>query len=113
MVNRFERGADRLADRFRSVAVESITYIRGAVTVTAVPAVIGRTKFQVDQGGGAMLREVSRDFLIKPGDISAAGEPAERDIIREVGGDGTTREYRVTSFDGGNPWKWTDAYHNK
>jgi len=113
MVNRLERGADRLADRFRSVAVESITYIRGVTTLSAVPAVIGRTIFRTDQGGGAMLREESRDFIVKPSDLGALGEPQERDEIREVGGDGTTRMYRVTTFDGTNPWKWTDGYHNK
>lgn len=123
MVNRLERGMDRLAARFRATGVESVTYIRGATTLTNVPAVIGKTTFTRDDGGGVGIKVESRDFLITPTDLGALSEPEERDEIRETGGDGVVRMYRVTDFGGGGRrsafdggghcWMWTDTHHNK
>ena len=69
----------------------TVTYERGASSVE-VQATIGQTVFRLndDPGGGATIRDVSRDYLIRTADLVLDGEtrqPQRGDrILEEVSG---------------------------
>ncbi len=78
-----------------------MTYVRGASTVD-VPATIGRTKYEVDDGHVVRIEFTDRDFLILAVDLILDGqlaEPQRGDRIREG-----TREFEVLD------WRYSDPY---
>ena len=91
----------------------TVTYQRGAVQVD-VSATIGETIFQMDDGGGALLRVESRAYLILAADLVLAGSPVipERsDRIRETDAvSGQTYVYEVMAPGDEPHWRWSDSY---
>jgi hypothetical protein len=91
---------------------ETVTYVRG-VTSENVTAVIGSFVFRIVEMYGAVTRVHSRDFLIKKDEINSTfGPPRAGDEIKETGGDGVTRIYRVAAPAGEDEWSWSDEYQN-
>jgi hypothetical protein len=90
----------------------TVTYHRGATTISGVAAVVGTKLFKVSLDYGFFKYITSRDFLILASAMTALGEPQDGDEIRETGGDGTVRIYRVMSPAGEPHWVWSDEYQN-
>ena len=89
----------------------AVTYYRGASSV-AVTATPGRTVFRYGNEVGALIREVSTDFIIDVADLVIDGvtvEPARGDQVWQVA-DGVTYKYGVMSFGGEPAWRWTDGH---
>lgn len=79
----------------------TVTYVRGNVQV-AVPATIGRTKSEIDDGHVVEVQYTDRDFLILAVDLVLSGqltEPERGDLIREG-----NREFEVLD------WRYSDPY---
>ncbi len=77
-----------------------------------VPATIGTTVFQVDDGAGALLRIESRDYLIRAADLVLACNailPKRGDRIRETSGTQVI-VYEVVAPGDEPCWRWSDAY---
>ena len=111
MSNRLKRGADRLAARMAATSTSTVTYVRDSTTAT-VSAVIGFKRFRVAMQYVFFKYVTSRDFLIEATALAAYINPAAGDEIRETGGDGTVRIYRVMAPEGEQTWEWSDSYHN-
>lgn len=112
MSDLLQKGSDWLADKFKTFASRSITYIRGVDEVTLL-ATVGRTLLRLDDGMGRTWTEwTDRDFLIQAADLIPAGQPTlpERgDRIREVQGT-TTYLYEVMAPGNEPAWRWSDPY---
>lgn len=79
----------------------TVTYVRGEIEV-AVPATIGRTKYEADDGHVVRVEFTDRDFLILAADLVLAGQPTEPqrgDVIREG-----SHEFEVLD------WRYSDPY---
>ena len=79
----------------------TVTYVRGAIEL-AVPATIGRTKYEADDGHVVRVEFTDRDFLILVADLVIDGqatEPQRGDLILEG-----TREFEVLD------WRYSDPY---
>jgi len=61
-----------VASQLKAHASTEVVYQRGLEQVT-VPATIGKTEFDVDDGSGAVLRIQSRDYLIHTSDLVLGG----------------------------------------
>jgi hypothetical protein len=88
-----------------------VVYQRGAESVE-VPATIGQTVFQIDDGTGALLRTESRDYLVTAADLVLAGSPAlpqRGDRIRETQG-AQVFVYEVMAPGDEPHWRWSDPY---
>ena len=89
-----------------------VLYARGDDSVE-VQAGIGQTTFRLDDGTGAMIRTVQRDFLISAADLILADEtvlPQRYDRITESVGS-TVYTHEVIGPGGGEPdWRWADPY---
>ena len=88
-----------------------VVYQRGADTVE-VPATIGATVFQIDDGAGSLLRIESRDYLIRAVDLVLGGNailPKRGDRIREASGTQVI-VYEVVGPGDEPCWRWSDAY---
>jgi len=89
----------------------SVTYQRGADTGD-LPASIGKTTFEVDDGFGIVQKWESRDFLILAEDLILAGNPTlpERgDLIQETQG-ATTYTYEVLAPGKEPAFRFSDPY---
>ena len=79
-------GIDWLEAKRTQYASRVVTSTCGAASVD-VPATIGKTTFEVDDGYGVLVRHESRDFLILATDLVLDGEqekPQRGDRIREA-----------------------------
>lgn len=88
-----------------------VTYRRGAETAQ-LAATIGRTKFEVDDGYGAIERYESRDFLVLAEDLIVGGSavlPDRGDRIEETVST-TTYVYEVCAPGKEPPWRYSDPY---
>ena len=111
MADLLETGSNWLEDQRTKHATRSVTYERGVDNVT-LPATIGRTVFEIDNGHGVLERIESRDFLILGSDLVLSGPtvlPARGDRIRETQG-ATTYVYEVMAPGKEPEWRWSDAY---
>jgi len=100
------QGAEWLTGQRRDHMSREVVYAIGAST-TVVLASIARTEFEVTDGGGAIQRHESRDFIIAAADMPA--EPARGHRIVETIG---SREcvYEVMAPVQSEPaWRWADA----
>ena len=89
----------------------SVTYQRGEVAVE-VPASIGRTTFEIDDGYGLIQKFESRDFLILATDLVLDGSqtlPERGDRIQETEG-AKTFTYEVLAPGKEPPWRYSDPY---
>ena len=97
-------------------ASKSITYARGATSLT-VNAQIGFSRLAVtgDEGDAAIVR-TDRDFLISVGELYNGATrviPAEGDEITEVVGTRSFK-YRVEKpLPGENCWRYSDVHHKR
>jgi hypothetical protein len=81
----------------------TVTYVRNDVQIT-VPATIGRTKYEADDGQVVCIEFTDRDYLILTADLVLGGqvsEPQRGDLIREG-----PREFEVLD------WRYSDPYRN-
>ena len=86
MTDLLQRGSDWLETKRTQYASRVVTYARGVQSVE-LPATIGKTTFEVDDGYGVMVRHESRDFLILATDLIFNGTqetPQRGDRIREA-----------------------------
>jgi len=104
-------GSDWLEAQRTEHMTSSVVYARGASTVE-VPATIGRTEFEVDDGFGVLVRTESRDYLILAEHLVLDGQPAlpqRGDRIRETDGSQTV-VYEVMTPGKEPPWRYSDPY---
>ena len=109
--NLLRTGAAFLADRLSRHAAERVHYLRSAA-VTEMPAVLGGSDFDVDQGDGSMLRVHAHDFVIRADQLLLDGipvEPEEGDRII-VGTLGAGEVYEVMGIPGEPAWRYTDEH---
>jgi hypothetical protein len=88
-----------------------VTYVRGERSVE-LPATIGKTTFEVDDGYGVSVRHESRDFLILTTDLIIDGqqeEPQRGDRIRETQNQHVF-VYEVSAPDKTPCWRYSDAF---
>jgi len=100
-----------LEDQRTKFMTQSVVYQRGEDSVEVL-ATIGSTTFNIDDGGGALLRIEARDYLIRVADLMI-GEtpilPKRGDQIRETSGD-QTYVYEVVGPGDEPCWRWSDGY---
>lgn len=90
---------------------QMVVYQRGPESVS-VPATIGTTLFQIDDGAGALLRVESRDYLIRASHLVLGGNavlPQRGDRIRESSGSQVV-VYEVIGPGDEPCWRWSDVY---
>jgi len=91
-----ERGSAWLDDQRVRHLSRPVSYWRGAAVVV-LPAGVGRTVFEVDNGTAVLEQFESRDFLIRAADLvlgDAQTLPQRGDRVRETQ-DGVTYVYEV------------------
>jgi hypothetical protein len=101
MGNLLASGAAWLEQQRTKHLTSNVMYVRGDVQV-AVPATIGHTKYEADDGHVVRVEFTDRDFLILAADLVLAGqttEPQRGDLIREG-----NREFEVLD------WRYSDPY---
>lgn len=111
MADLLERGSNWLEDQRTLHATRTVTYQRGAETVD-LPASIGRTEFEADDGFGVIEKTESRDFLVLAADLVLAGAtvlPERGDRIRETQG-GATFVHEVLAPGSVPHWRYSDPY---
>lgn len=90
-----------------------VRYQRGPWSIS-VPAGIGRTTFQVDNGSGVIENVESRDFLILTANLVLGGTvtlPKAGDRIREAGSsDSTSYIYEVLAPGTEPAYRFSDPY---
>lgn len=90
IANRMQEATNRLMSRLLGYASVTITYSRGANSITNITATVGRTPYDVVQGE-VMIAHESRDYMIDKCAI-APWIPANGDRITEEDG----RVYEVS-----------------
>jgi hypothetical protein len=84
-----QEATDWLMGRFKGYAAITITYSRGGLPLATVSATVGRTPFDILDGGVIIAYE-SRDYLIDKADLVDSGgaqvTPATGDLITETNG---------------------------
>ena len=95
------QGAAWLEQQRTKHLTSTVTYVRGDVQLH-VPATIGRTKYEADDGHVVQVEYTDRDYLILAADLVLGGqvsEPERGDLIREG-----PREFEVLD------WRYSDPY---
>ncbi len=95
------QGAAWLEQQRTKHLTSTVTYVRGEFEF-AVPATIGRKKYEADDGHVVRVEFTDRDFLILAADLVLDGqatEPQRGDLIREG-----NREFEVLD------WRYSDPY---
>lgn len=104
------RGMSMLKSQLQSAAGVSVTYTRGAYSVS-LTAVVGRTVFASNLQGAARIEFGDRDYLIEAADLilnSATVEPVKGDRITEVV-NGATMVFEAMIPSTGEPcWRYSD-----
>jgi hypothetical protein len=101
MPDMLAQGAAWLEQQRTKHLTTNVTYVRGDVQI-AVPATIGRTKYEADDGQVVRIEFTDRDFLVLAADLvlnSQVTEPERGDLIREG-----PREFEVLD------WRYSDPY---
>lgn len=108
-MSRFDDQLTRGLERLRIVAGKTVTYRRGAQSVS-LTAVTGRSEYTTVDDAGMPVSNQMRDFLIEAAALVLSATqtvPVVGDTIDEV--DGTqTRTHVVVSIGDGQPWQWSD-----
>jgi hypothetical protein len=111
MADMLQQASNWLEEKRTRHASREVTYARGAQSVD-LPATIGKTTFEVDDGYGVLVRHESRDFLVLAADLIPGGVaalPQRGDRIRETQGD-TVFVYEVTAPGNEPCWRYSDPY---
>lgn len=88
-----------------------VLYCRGSDSAE-VPATIGKTVFEIDDGSGAVERFESRDFLIAATALALGGAatlPQPGDKVKETAG-GKVLVYEVMAPGKEPCWRWSDPF---
>ena len=96
MTDLLQDGLGWLEEQRRKHLTRAVTYRRGS-SAAEVPATVGATKFEVDDGYGTVVGQQMRDYLIATADLVLDGQqtlPERGDEILEERG-GTTYVYEV------------------
>lgn len=104
MANLLARGAAWLRSRMLEHAASEVTFVRGATSLV-VPAVRGRSEFEVVEGE-SLVRSRGVDWIVAKDALVVAGQvvrPAIGDEFRETVGT-VTRHYRVLAL-GDEVWR--------
>lgn len=107
MADMLAAGAAWLTDRLRSSAASTVAYVRSGNTAT-VPATIGQSRFESQDGNGVIEQWESRDFIIKTDELPY-GEPQRGDRIYEQLG-GVAQIYEVAAPRGVPLFHFGDAF---
>ena len=107
MADMLAAGAAWLTDRLRSSAASTVAYVRSGNTAT-VPATIGQSRFESQDGSGVIEQWESRDFIIKTAELPY-GEPQRGDRIYEQLG-GVAQIYEVAAPRGVPLFHYGDAF---
>ncbi len=105
--NLFRNASAWLEDQRHRHATSDVIYRRGPLSV-CVKATIGRTEYEQDDGYGVVIRQETRDFLIRTIDLVLEGEvtlPELGDRIEETQC-GVVYSYEVLPI-GGSQQHWT------
>jgi hypothetical protein len=110
MTDLLRKGSDWLERMQAKHASQEVVYCR-ASSSTAVPAILGKSEFDVDDGAGSLVRYESRDFLIlkedlKLDEIRIEPLPGDR-IVSEC------QQFEVMQIPGQPCWRWSDAYRRR
>ena len=111
MVDLLQKGMAWLESQRTKFMTQSVVYQRGEDSVE-VPATIGTTVFNVDDGDGALLKFEARDYLILAADLLLDGNailPKRGDCIRETSGS-QVFTYEVMAPGDEPCWRWSDGY---
>ena len=111
MADLLQKASAWLEDQRTKFLTQSVVYQRGTDTAP-VPATVGQTVFQIDDGAGALLRIESRDYLIRAVDLVLGGNailPKRGDRIREAVG-AQVFVYEVVGPGDEPCWRWSDSY---
>ena len=111
MKDLLQYASDWLENKRTQYATCIVTYARGNQTAQ-VPATVGKTIFEVDEGFNVLLRYESRDFLILTTDLVLGGLktlPQKGDRIRETQDD-TVYVYEVTAPGKEPAWRFCDPW---
>ena len=96
MTDLLQQGLDWLEGQRKAHLSRTVTYRRGAASVE-VPATVGATRFESDDGSGMVVEMESRDYLIASADLVLDGQqvqPERGDQVLETR-DGATHVYEV------------------
>jgi len=93
----------------QQVAGVTIVYTRAEVSSEEIPATVGRTMYEKENGGGVYVKSQTRDYLVAAAKLMIGGNaivPEKGDKITEYVG---TQEfvYEVIPLDR-NPWRYLD-----
>jgi len=102
-------GLDWLEEQRREHLSRTLTYRRGPHSVD-VPATVGATRFEVDDGYGLVIEQQMRDYLIATADLVLDGEqtlPERGDEILEER-DGVTYVYEVMELGAEQHYRFCD-----
>jgi hypothetical protein len=109
--------SDWLARQRRKFLTQLVKYLREDQTQAfslEVPAAIGQTTFQTDNGAGAMIESQTRDYLILVQDLSLDDGtiiiPRRGDQILETVA-GQEQIYEVGAPGSEPAWRYSDPYH--
>ena len=99
-----------LRDQLKDHASQTVSYKRGATTISNIKATIGRTWITADDGLGNKITErTDRDFIFDASYISSLGDPRRGDQIIEVV-DGVTYTYTLLAPGVAEVWRYTDDH---
>ena len=104
-----QQGLDWLEEQRKAHMVRTVTYRRGAYTVS-VAATVGKTVFEEDDGQGIIIEQQVRDYLVAAADLVLGGEqiePKRGDLIEESRGS-RTHVYEVSSIGARPPCELCD-----
>lgn len=111
MVDLLQKASEWLENKRTQFAACMVTYVRGNQTAS-VPATIGKTVFEIEDGYGLIIRHESRDFLILAADLVLGGVktlPQKGDHICETQGD-TVYIHEIVAFDKEGCWRFSDLF---
>ena len=120
MIDLLQKASEWLENKRTKYATCVVTYARGSQTAQ-VPATVGKTVFEVDEGFNILLRYEARDFLILTVDLVLGGIktlPQKGDRIYETQDD-TIYTYEVLApgkepcWRFSDPWRKTLRIHTK
>jgi len=109
-----ETGTDWLNGKLKAFASRTVTYVRGAESVSLVVTVAERPLRVSDGVGGVGIVWGNRDYGFEAADLILGGqvaEPRQGDRILETS-NGVTRIQEAMTPDGEEAvWRWEDGYH--
>ena len=114
MSDMLQKGQSWLAAKLTQFASRPVIYQRDELSVE-LPATIGKSEYEQDDGEGVITRAQVRDFLINTKDLlgSPIGTwPRRGDRILESDGE-TTFIYELMSIGSEPPWRYSDPFRVK